>query len=179
MADDDRGADGDEAEGSAKKGKRLILVIGLIVLLLGGGGAGLYFSGLLGGKKEEPVEEAKAPAEQKKAEAKAGEPAKQGDPVFFELPEFINNLNTGSTQTSFIKVSIILEIGSAEDLARVQTMQPRIMDDFNTYLRELRATDLAGSAGLERLREELLRRVNKATSPAKVHNILFKEIIVQ
>ena len=35
------------------------------------------------------------------------------------------------------------------------------------------------SAGLYRLREELLRRVNVAVYPAKVDAVLFKEIVVQ
>jgi flagellar FliL protein len=181
MASDDENdtpeASGEE-EGGNRKGKRLILIIVGLLALLGAGGAGLYFSGMLGGKKEEAVtsDEKK---DEKTAPAKSVEEAKKGDPVFFELPEFINNLNTGSTQASFIKVTVILELASPEDLKRVEQMQPRVIDDFNTYLRELRASDLAGSAGLERLREELLRRVNKAVEPALVNNILFKEIIVQ
>lgn len=178
MAEDDNQTDGEEGEGAPKKGKRLILVIISLVVLVAGSAAGVYFSGMLDKKEEAPAAEAEAKKDPK-APAAAGQTTKQGDPIFLELPEFINNLNTGSTQVSFIKVSIILEMASEEEMKRVQQMQPRIIDDFNTYLRELRATDLAGSAGLERLREELLRRVNKAINPSVVNNILFKEIIVQ
>jgi flagellar FliL protein len=178
MAEDDNQIDGDEGEGAPKKGKRLVLIIIALIVLLAGSGAGVYFSGILDKKEEATAAQTDAKAA-KKADAKSSSAAKQGDPVFLELPEFINNLNTGSTQVSFIKVSIILEMASEDELKRVQQMQPRIVDDFNTYLRELRATDLAGSAGLERLREELLRRVNKAINPSAVNNILFKEIIVQ
>ena len=46
-------------------------------------------------------------------------------------------------------------------------------------LRELRIEDLQGSAGMYRLREELLRRVRAATAPAKVRDVLFKEMLVQ
>lgn len=173
----------DEGQGS-KKGKKLILIIVGLLLLIGIGGAGAYFSGMLGGKKEEATkEEGGALHDTKDAKGAkkdgAGATAKQGDPVFYELPEFINNLNTGSTQSSFIKASVILEVASQEDLKRVQEMQPRIIDDVNTYMRELRASDLGGSSGLERLREELLRRINKAVSPSVVNNVLFKEVIVQ
>lgn len=170
------GGEGEEG-GAPKKGKRLILIVAVLVLLLGGGGAGLYFSGMLGGK-DKKAEETKEEVKEEKGKEGSTE-AKPSDPVFFELPEFINNLNTGSTQASFIKVTVILEVASKEDLVNVEKMQPRVIDDFNTYLRELRASDMAGSAGLERLREELLRRVNKAVAPSKVNNILFKEIIVQ
>jgi flagellar FliL protein len=53
------------------------------------------------------------------------------------------------------------------------------MDAFQTYLRELRPSDLDGSAGLYRLKEELTRRVNAAISPNRVSAVLFKEIVVQ
>jgi flagellar FliL protein len=56
---------------------------------------------------------------------------------------------------------------------------PRVMDAFQTYLRELRATDLDGSAGLYRLKEELTRRVNAAIAPSRINAVLFKEIVVQ
>jgi len=56
---------------------------------------------------------------------------------------------------------------------------PRLMDAFQTYLRELRPTDLEGSAGLYRLKEELTRRVNASIAPNRVTAVLFKEIVIQ
>jgi flagellar FliL protein len=56
---------------------------------------------------------------------------------------------------------------------------PRVEDSLQVYVRELRASDLEGSAGIYRLREELLRRVNYAVYPVKVDAVLFKEFIVQ
>jgi flagellar FliL protein len=56
---------------------------------------------------------------------------------------------------------------------------PRVSDVFQTYLRELRAGDLSGSAGLFRLKEELTRRVNVAVAPQQVSAVLFKEIMIQ
>jgi flagellar FliL protein len=56
---------------------------------------------------------------------------------------------------------------------------PRIIDSAQVFLRELRLDDLQGSAGMLRLREELMRRINAAVSPVEVRDVLFKEIIVQ
>jgi flagellar FliL protein len=56
---------------------------------------------------------------------------------------------------------------------------PRLLDTFQTYLRELRPTDLDGSAGLYRLKEELTRRVNASIAPNRINAVLFKEIVVQ
>ena len=72
-----------------------------------------------------------------------------------------------------------MEVASQADLAKVQAVMPRVIDNFQTYLRELRVDDLSGSAGLYRLREELLTRVNAAVQPAKVNAILFKEMLIQ
>ena len=47
------------------------------------------------------------------------------------------------------------------------------------YLRELRAQDLSGSAGLFRLKEELLVRLNTSVAPAEVKDVLFREMLVQ
>ncbi|MFX9073467.1 flagellar basal body-associated FliL family protein, partial [Acinetobacter baumannii] len=60
-----------------------------------------------------------------------------------------------------------------------QQTLPRIIDNFQVYLRELRLDDLKGSAGMYRLREELLLRVNMAAQPVKIKDVLFKEMLVQ
>ena len=54
-----------------------------------------------------------------------------------------------------------------------------IEKDRRLYLRELRPSDLDGSAGLYRLKEELTRRVNAAIAPSRINAVLFKEIVVQ
>jgi flagellar FliL protein len=56
---------------------------------------------------------------------------------------------------------------------------PRVEDIFQVFVRELRASDLEGSGGVHRLREELLRRVNVAVAPTRVEAVLFKDVIVQ
>jgi flagellar FliL protein len=170
----DETADG-EAEVEAKPrargiaGKKLVLFVGapLLVLILGLGGA--YFAGLfdslLGG------------AGPGGAEAH-GEGAAY-PPTFYELPEMLVNLNTTGRNSSFLKISVSLEIADEHDRAKLDAALPRIVDNFQVYLRELRIEDLSGSAGLQRLREELLLRVNTAVGPGVVKDVLFKEMLVQ
>lgn len=193
IKDDDEPEDkenGDAEGGEGKKSKKkLIIILLAAILLLGGGGAGLYFSGMLGGnkdaKEEETADAAEAEgghgekADEKGAQGAGAKKAKAGMPTFYELPEFLVNLNTDGKGLSFIKMTVVLELANQKDSEQVGALQPRVVNDFNTYLRELRASDLAGSTGLERLREELLMRVNKSVSPIQVSDILFKEIIVQ
>ena len=101
-------------------------------------------------------------------------------PVFFDMPDVLVNLsNSGGERTQYLKVKIVLELPDQAMMAQVQPLMPRLMDTFQTYLRELRPTDLDGSAGLYRLKEELTRRVDAAIAPSRINAVLFKEIVVQ
>ncbi|HEX2114011.1 MAG TPA: flagellar basal body-associated FliL family protein [Alphaproteobacteria bacterium] len=164
--------DGDAAAEPKRRrfaGKTLVLFVVAPLLLFVGVGAGAHFMGLtaklFGGGEEE------------KQEQVAAQPPKPA--VFYNLPEMLVNLNSAGRRTSFLKISVSLELESATDIPRIEAVMPRIVDNFQIYLRELRVEDLRGSAGLYRLREELLARVNNAAQPAKVNDVLFKEMLVQ
>ena len=145
-------------------GKRKLLLIGAAVLVLGGGGAA-WFTGVVPRllHHEEPHIEAKASTA----------------PVFLDLPDIVANLNAGPRRAAFIKLKAKLELARAEDLATVQAAMPRVLDLFQTYLREMRPDELRGTAGTYRLREELVARTNIAAQPAHVLNVLFTELLVQ
>ena len=148
-------------------GKKLVLFIILPLLLLLGGLGGAYLAGLLDplvGKHEAPVEARAAAVPQT---------------VFFDLPQMLVNLNTGGSKRNYLKIAISLELTSEEDSVALENLLPRVVDNFQVYLRELRVEDLRGSAGVQRLREELLLRVNNAVHPIKVRDVLFKEMLVQ
>ena len=140
---------------------KLMIIAGAAIVLLGGGGAA-YF--LFFAHGHEP-----------KVAAVPGKPV-----VFVDLPEVLVNLsNAGSERTQYLKVKIVLELPDQQMIAQIQPVMPRVMDAFQTYLRELRPSDLDGSAGLYRLKEELTRRVNASIAPARINAVLFKEIVVQ
>ena len=166
--------EGAVAEEPKRSSKRLIIVGLAALLLMIGTAAALYFSGiastLLGKGAEQQTE--------KKAETPPPPPPKVA--VFYDdLPDMLVNLNTGTRKSSFLKLHVSLQIESEEDKAKIKTVQSRVIDTFQTYLRELRLEDLKGSAGLYRLREELLMRVNAAVAPVKVDDVLFTEMLVQ
>jgi len=126
------------------------------------------------------IQKEKGGAKEGGAAGSAGGANAAGTPSNYEdLQEFLVNLNTGGRQTSFLKLVVTLDISDASSRQAVDANLPRIRDSFQVYLRELRAEDLRGSAGLQLLREELLLRVNKIIDPAKIDEILIKEIKVQ
>ncbi|AMN43296.1 flagellar basal body-associated protein FliL [Rhodoplanes sp. Z2-YC6860] len=163
-ADIEEGAEA-APEGAKKKfalPSMKVLMIGgaaLVVLLAAGGG--YYFIS----HKHEAA----------KVEASTVKPA-----VFVDLPEVLVNLsNSGSERTQYLKIKIVLELPDQPMVAQITPIMPRVMDAFQTYLRELRPSDLDGSAGLYRLKEELTRRVNASIAPNRINAVLFKEIVVQ
>ena len=159
---------------SAKKGiPKLFIIIGAaaIVVLLGGAGLFMFLSA-----GSAPAEGDAAHGEAAAADGHGGAAAHT---FIFNLPTMIVNLNKEGAEGAFMKLTIALEVANEEVMVAIQPSMAKVVDAFQVYLRELRRSDLEGSAGIYRLKEELLRRVNVAIYPNKVESILFKEILVQ
>ncbi len=178
MADEAIGedlGDGLEIESKPKRGlsgKKLVLFVLLPLLLLGGGGSGAYLLGFL-----DPllgVEESMA-----EGEGMQGAEASASSAFFYDLPEMLVNLQSNGRKASYLKISIALELIDEDSASAVESVVPRIVDNFQVYLRGLRIEDLQGTAGLQRLREVLLLRVNTAAKGEIVSDVLFKEMLIQ
>jgi flagellar FliL protein len=154
--------------------KKLLLFIVLPLVLLLGGGAGLYFSGVLNS-----VLHKKDAAAAAKADAAGGKDANKGPGYYYDVPDILVNMNDSGSKQRYLKLSMSLELASKEEQPKLEAVMPRITDGFQTYLRELRVDDLRGSAGIYRLRLELLARVRAAADPVVVRDVLFREILVQ
>ncbi len=156
-----------EDEGKTDKRKSVIgAIAGALLLILGVGG--LYVMGWIGPGDKATVKKADGTVEQIEVQPV----------VFYDLPEMTVNLATQGRMT-YLKVRIALEVENDRMVSQVEPYLPRILDAFQMYLRELRPSDLEGSAGLFRLKEQLLRRINSAIYPARVEGVLFKEILIQ
>ena len=161
MADNEQTEE--EGEAPAGGGKRKLIIIGAAFLVLLGGAAGGYFLFF-----DKPA------AEKKVAELP---PPK---PLFVDMPDLLVNMSTApGERTQYLKIKVVLEVKDQQLVAHIQPNIPRVVDIFQTYLREVRPSDLNGSAGMFRLKEELTRRVNATIAPHQVSAVLFKEILVQ
>ena len=154
----------DDAEAAGAKPKKklpiMIIAIAAAVLVIGGGAAAYFL--LFSAPKDDTVRLSELP-----------------QTFIFNLPTMTVNLNSEGAGESFMKLTVALEVADEEMMKEIQPRMAKVIDAFQVYLRELRKSDLEGSAGIYRLKEELLRRVNIAIYPAKVESILFKEILVQ
>ena len=152
-------------EGAPKKGflsKKLIIMVAAGLLVAGGGGGGYFFFFKKGHSEE-----------------KAAPVVVKAPPAFLDLPDVLVNLQSQNNRSSYLKAKIVLEVEDQKLVEQIKPLMPRVMDAFQTYLREMRQSDLEGSAGLYRLRDELTKRVNLAVAPTKINAVLFKEIVVQ
>jgi flagellar FliL protein len=148
-----------------KGGKGRLLLLGLILLLvLGGGGVAAAFFLHLGPFAQQAAQDENRPPP---------------PPVFVEVPDIVANLNAPARRQAFVRLKARLEVARPEDAAAAQAAMPRLLDLFTTYLRETRPEELRGSAGTQRLREELIARANIVLRPVNVSDVLFVEIVVQ
>ncbi len=156
-----------ESEPELKKtrpsGKKLVIFVVLplvlVLTLLGGG----FFLGMFeGDSSAELAAHAKLPA----------------PGHFVQLDEMVVNLNAKG-KTAFLKLSVSLELDEPGEEAHVRSVMPRLVDNFQMYLRDLRIQDLQGAEGMYRVREELLARANAATLPVRVKDVLFREMLIQ
>jgi flagellar protein FliL len=133
--------------------------------VLAGGGAGAYFFLF---KKSANGES-----------AKTEEPLTPPKVAFSDMQDILVNIQSNDGTPAYLKLGLSLELEDDAQKTAIQPLMPRITDQFQAYLRELRLDDLKGSAGVLRLKEELLRRVNVAAAPYHVRDVLLKEMIVQ
>jgi flagellar FliL protein len=164
------------AEAAPKKGllgkllnkKILMIAVPALVVVLAGAGVGTYFFVI------------KPHSAEKDKVAKAEEiPLTPPQVAFSDVPDILVNIQSNDGTPAYLKLSLSLEMDN--DLAKtgMTALMPRLVDQFQSYLRELRIDDLKGSEGVLRLKEELLRRADTAAAPYKVRDVLLKQMIVQ
>ena len=162
-----------EAEGAATEGadgaappknklKLIIIAVGVLAVL--GGGAATWFFVFRHGDEEQHAEAAPPPK----------------PPAFVDVPDMMVNLaGAPGERVQYLRLKIVLELKEEKQIEAIKPTMPRVTDIFQTYVRELHPSDLNGSAGIFRLKEELTKRVNAAVAPIQVSAVLFKEVVVQ
>lgn len=183
---DDISGDAPEVSGGFNA-KKIILFVVLPLLLIGGGGSVAYFTGLLDPvlgiemdctevvDPEDPhYEDCQAQLAENETGMNMGKPG-----LYFDVPDIRVNLNSTGGRQKFLFLSIKIEVPDQDNLTKLEDYVPRVTDHFQTYLREIRLEDLQGSAGIYRLRRELLERVNAAAPEVEVRDVLFQEMLVQ
>jgi flagellar FliL protein len=169
--------------------RRLVLMLLGGLVLLGGAATAAYVGGLFGTADAAPhYEEAgnagaadggDAAAETDAHEDEDGTPTASPQVAFIDLPDIIVNLQTRGARMRFLRLRVALEVGDEATGQGVRTLIPRLLDSYQLYLRSLTTDDVGGPGGMQRVKEDLLARSNIAVAPAKVADVLLKEMLVQ
>jgi flagellar FliL protein len=146
-----------------------MILLGLVAILLLGGGVagGLYYGGAF---------------DPKKAETKPVVVEDTGPPdanLFYDLPEMLVTLRSDGESGKFLRLGLSVECPNQDDLAKLQTYLPRVLDVFQSYVRSLTVADLRGTKNLEVLRRQLKTRIDNVIAPGKVKKLLFRGLVVQ
>jgi flagellar FliL protein len=180
------GAEGDagtEEGGGGFGRKKLVLLIMIPVLVLALGGGAAWYMGYLDKFLHKQLDCSAVKEGDKDYDACLKQIAQknqdEGPGVFVDVPDLLVNLNSTSRNPRFLKISLKVELDKKEDEKNFELVMPRVIDQFQTYLRELRLEDLRGSSGMYRMKIELLSRVRAAAPGIKVRDVLFQEILVQ
>lgn len=150
------------AEGSARPAKGKGLLLGLaLAAVLGGGGFYAVRSGLVdpaallgGGGHEAPAAEV----------------------AFVALEPIMTTLPAGASARA-LRFTGQLEVDPAH-AAEVAMLAPRVLDTLGTYLRAVDVADLGNPAAVQRLRAQMLRRVQVVTGEGRVRDLLVTEFIL-
>lgn len=182
------GEDGEAAPARKKPPLKLLIIAGAAaVLVLGGGGTAAFI--FLKPKPEAAQGEAKAKEKKKEKKGKE-EKGKEGEGggaqvregpdgvVFYTLPDVVVNMQTADGRPTFLKLKLTLELPDESAVEELDPNMPRLQDMFQSFLRELRPEDLAGSQGSYQLRMEILRRVNLVIAPSKANAVLIEEMLI-
>jgi flagellar FliL protein len=184
-AETDEAPEGEAVDGKKKLPMKLVIIgAAAAVVVLGGGATAAIL--LMGGGGAKAHTEAKKPAH--KPPAKGGEGKKDGpNPisqgpdgvVYYTMPDMVVNIQSTDGRPTYLKLKLAFEVADQDTAEAITPEAPRLNDMFQSFLRELRPDDLAGSQGSYQLRQEIQRRVNLVIAPAKVNAVLIQEMLVQ
>lgn len=152
--------------------KKKLIIIGAVVgtLLLAGGGYALLGAGSTADGHED------ASAEKGASE---GDHDDEGGAKFVDVPPMVINLRSADGATRFIKLHFMLVPGPKGSEERLKEQLPLLLDAYQPFLRELRTEDLAGSAAVFRIKEEMLVRAANVLGVDQVKDVLIQDLIQQ
>ena len=160
------------SEEKSSSGSPMIKIIIIVVLILVAGGGGFVGWTLLN-KEDDSANDAveEPPPAQFNVNA---------TPITYSLDTYIVNLmGKSSMSKKYLKVGIILGIGSEEQKAGIDQYKPLINDSVLILLSSKTYNELGTVEGKIELKQELMMRMNQVMGAPIVKKIYFTEFVVQ
>jgi flagellar FliL protein len=173
--------DGDVTVEKKPKGNMvLIIVIVLLVVILIGGGAAAFL--LLGSSHEEAAATSATAQQDVKAEKKKTTSKKSTDHLaigpMYPMAQFVVNLLSESGNR-FLKVSIDLELSDPKLQPEMDHKKSLIRDIIIRTFSSKTFEEISTLKGKDKLKDEVLDKINENLSDGQVKNIYFTDFVVQ
>jgi flagellar FliL protein len=175
-AQQEPGANADEAAAPARKKRGLLKIVLLLTLLLGSAGGGAWYF----------LQEHEPAAEGKPGTAKAAKAAKAAaakPPVFVTLESFTVNLQHDEAASQFLQVGLALKVNDAAVVDAVKLRTPEIRNRVLLLLSSKKASDISTLEGKQSLSAELMREISLplagAVAAAAIDSVLFTSFVIQ
>lgn len=176
--------DGEETvvEKKPKGNMVLVIVIALLVVLLLGGGVAAFF--LLGSSHDAATADSAAPAATNK-EAKAPDKKKSKKSTdhlaigpMFPMTQFVVNLLSESGNR-YLKVVVDLELSDAKLIPEMNNKKSLIRDIIIRTFSSKTFEEISTLKGKDKLKDEVLDKINESLSDGQVKNVYFTDFVVQ
>lgn len=138
----------------------LIAIVSVLVVLLAGGVSYFVVTNVLSSNKPHAQEK------------------KEMGPLYNMEDEIIANL-ADTDEDHFVKTKIALELSDKKLEKEVDERVPQIRDTIITILRSKETTDVQKKDGLNRIREEIMRKCNESLASGKIVNVYFTDFVMQ
>ncbi len=173
MANEEKNEEKKEKSGSKLV---LIIIIILLVLILVGGGLAAYFL-LTEDNNVQQSNPTQKPKTHINSNAPRGSNLAEIGPIY-PLDQFIVNL-LSEGGAKFLKTKIDLELGNPELTAELDKKKPLVRDIVIRTLSSKTFQEVSTNRGKEKLKDELVDKINAVLADGRVRNIFFTEFVVQ
>ncbi len=153
------------AKNSKKRLIKMAIIGGGIIVILGGGFMGWKLFLHKG-------------ADEGTADAKVEHAAKETPGHIVSLDPFVVNLADPS-ETTYLKITVNLEVESEEITAEINTRTPQIRDAILMLLTSKTSEDVKDTGGKLALQDEMVSRINNFLHAGKVKAVYFTEFVMQ
>lgn len=180
MAEEETKEEGKEEEGEGKKKKNLILfiVIGVLVLLLLIGGAVAFL--MLSGEEEMPAEGDAAGMQQSAPTTRTSSARSNLLTVgpMYPMDQFIVNLLSQSGRR-YLKTTINLELDNGSLAGELDSKTPVVRDIIIGILSAKTIEEISTAKGKDKLKEELVIKLNEVLVDGQLVNMFFTDFVIQ
>ena len=171
--------DGTEDEPVRKGKSKLLLVAAVLALGAGGGGFYAVYSGMLalpflGGGEGGHETAAAGPGGEAGGHAEAADPFEPG--AYIHLEPLIVTMGPQS-ESKHLKITLAIEVEPGRE-AEVEAVKPRVIDILNGFLRAVDEREFELPRSMERLRAQMLRRIELVTPKGAVRDLLIQEFVL-